>query len=188
MLKINDSSFNHVRIDRGIAGLYNQSTDDGVPIEVALSGAMLIREPALCWKYLKDLGKAAQTAEPNEGHRILAKWEERFDRFLILTQNIDGFHGQAGSKHVIEMHGTVDALECTVCHWRDTEPLPNVDELPPVPTCKSCGAVARPPVVLFGENLQDHNVLKYQGEIESGPSFDVILSIGTTSVFPYIAG
>ncbi|HAJ88805.1 MAG TPA: NAD-dependent protein deacylase, partial [Pseudomonas sp.] len=59
---------------RGLGGLYNGATDDGVPIEVALSGPTLQRQPALCWKYLAEIGRACLRAEPNAGHFAIAEW------------------------------------------------------------------------------------------------------------------
>lgn len=179
---------------RGITGLYNRETDDGIPIEVALSGQTFREDPKLCWKYIRELELACRGAEPNEGHRILAKWErDRFSRFWILTQNIDRFHVRAGSFNVIEIHGNVESLECTVCDWSSSsytnESIEEVGDTATwkTPTCDACGAIARPPVILFGEQLRREDIESYGREIESGPPFDVVLSIGTTSVFPYIA-
>jgi NAD-dependent deacetylase len=169
---------------RGIGGLYNGDTDEGVPIEVALSGHALRQNPALCWKYLHQIGDACRQAGPNDGHRALVRLERHFDHLCVLTQNVDGFHRQAGSSDVIEIHGNLEALLCMACPWR----LDHVGgtELAPVPLCPACGSVLRPNVVLFGEMLPDPAVLRYEQAMSAG--FDVVLSIGTTSVFPYIAG
>jgi len=174
---------------RGVSGLYNRETDDGVPIEVALSGETFRRNPELCWKYIRELEVACRDATPNIGHEVLARWEHRFDRFWILTQNIDSFHRRAGNKNVIEIHGHVESLQCTVCDWSAPSPQTTSadDNEWKIPTCDSCGAIARPPVILFGEQLRSSDVEVYGREIEYGAPFDVVLSIGTTSVFPYIA-
>lgn len=172
---------------RGITGLYNRDTEDGIPIELALSGETFRRDPALCWKYIRELELACRDAEPNEGHAVLAEWEKRFERFLVLTQNIDSFHRRAGNEHVIEIHGDVNSLHCTVCDWKETNARTDQDDVPwDMPTCKSCGAVARPPVVLFGEQLRSNDVAQYVREIDK-KCYDVVMSVGTTSVFPYIA-
>ncbi len=169
---------------RGLGGLYNGVTEEGLPIEEALSGAMLRSRPALCWKYMHQIGDACRGAGPNEGHRVLARWQDRFQHVTVLTQNVDGFHVQAGSRDVIEIHGNLGVLHCTRCSWRTLDPEGQVRQA--VPRCPDCGALARPEVVLFGEMLPDRAVLRYQVALETG--FDLVLSVGTTSVFPYIAG
>ena len=172
---------------RGVSGLYNRDTEDGMSIEEALSGPTFQRYPGLCWKYIRELELACSQAEPNRGHEILAEWETKFERFLVLTQNIDGFHKRAGSKNLIEIHGDVRSLQCTNCSWTcDNSEAEHLKvSLPPM--CPQCDSVTRPPVVLFGEMLRKDDLRAYAQRIEHAPPFDVCLSIGTTSVFPYIA-
>jgi NAD-dependent deacetylase len=102
----------------------------------------------------------------------------------VLTQNVDGFHRAAGSKNVIEIHGDIHDLECRACGWERR--VTSYAELPLPPPCPRCAAVIRPRVVLFGEVLPDAAVAALARELRQG--FDVVVSIGTTSVFPYIAG
>jgi NAD-dependent deacetylase len=150
---------------RGIGGLYEQEeTDDGIPIEAALSGAMFERDPALTWKYIAEL-------------------ERRFDRVWTLTQNVDGLHHAAGSEQVIDIHGDVHRLVCTRCghRWRVTSYAGL--EIPP--SCPECASLVRPEVVLFGEMLPFDRTRLLQEQLTRG--FDAVFSIGTTSVFPYIA-
>ena len=171
---------------RGIGGLYNdKTTEDQFPIETALSGAMLEANPAITWKYLHQIEHSCRGARFNDAHAIIAEWQERFE-VCVLTQNIDGFHRDAGSRHLIEMHGDVHRLLCTACDWRTR--IADFDELPPgmPPACPACGEPVRPDVVLFGEMLPEAALSRYYRELDAG--FDVVLSIGTTSVFPYIAG
>src|SRR3546814_7450502 len=96
---------------RGLGGLYNGETEDGLPIEVALSGPTLRRDPALCWKYLAEIGRACLQAEPNAGHVAIAELQRRKSGAWVLTQNIDGFHRRAGSPPdtLIELHGPLSA-------------------------------------------------------------------------------
>ena len=82
---------------RGLGGLYNGHTAEGLPIEAALSGPMLQRDPALCWKYLAELGKACLGAQANAGHHAIAELQRRKPGCWLLTQNIDGYHRAAGS-------------------------------------------------------------------------------------------
>ncbi len=73
---------------RGIGGLYNDHTDDGVPIEVAMSGDMLRRDPALCWKYLAQLGSACLGAQPNAAHRAIAELQTLKPDCWVLTRRL----------------------------------------------------------------------------------------------------
>jgi len=169
---------------RGIGGLYDrETTEEGVPIEVALSGDMLRQDPALCWKYIAQIERACRGARPNRGHEMLAAIERDKPRCCVLTQNVDGFHRAAGSRNVIEIHGDIHDLVCLGCGARERVQDYATLEIPP--RCGSCAALIRPEVVLFGEMLPDNAVGALRGELERG--FDVVFSIGTTSVFPYIA-
>jgi len=170
---------------RGIGGLYDgQSTEDGLPIEAALSGTMLTTRPAVCWKYIAQIEAACRDARHNRGHELLAAFERKIPRTWVLTQNVDGFHRDAGSHNVIEMHGNVHHLRCTRCSWRATVADYRALTLPPA--CPACAALVRPEVVLFGERLPAEALAIYDRELTLG--FDLVVSIGTTSVFPYIAG
>lgn len=168
---------------RGVGGLYNYGeTEEGLPIEELLSGRMLAKSPAVCWKYIHQIERACRGAAPNRAHEIIAAFESRFPRTCVLTQNVDGLHKRAGSTHVIEIHGDIHKLGCTACDYR-TE-VEDYSALAPLPLCPRCGGVVRPCVVLFGEMLPEAAIDTLEHELERG--FDVIFSIGTTSVFPYI--
>ena len=170
---------------RGIGGLYERgATDEGIPIEVALSGAMMKRDPALCWKYIAQIERACRGATFNAAHAFLAEVEAEVPGTWVLTQNVDGFHRAAGSRQVIEIHGDVHRLACGVCAWRDVVGDYSALEIPP--RCPGCGSVVRPEVVLFGELLPDDAVRTMNTQLSRG--FDAVVSIGTTSAFPYIAG
>lgn len=169
---------------RGIGGLYDDvETDDGIAIEDALSGETMRSRPELCWKYIAQIERACRGAKPNRGHEVIAAIGERIPRTVVLTQNVDGFHGAAGSENVIEIHGNVHELVCPRCSW--TEHVDDYAGLEIPPLCPKCDAVARPAVVLFGEMLPVAAVLRLEEELTRG--FDLVFSIGTTSVFPYIA-
>ena len=169
---------------RGIGGLYEQEeTDDGIPIETALSGAMFQRDPAITWKYIHQIESSCRNAGPNRAHEVIAEIERRFDRVWTLTQNVDGFHHAAGSKQVIDIHGDVHRLLCTRCghRWR----VMSYVGLDIPPSCPECASLVRPEVVLFGEMLPLDRAEMLQEQLTRG--FDVVFTIGTTSVFPYIA-
>lgn len=170
---------------RGLGGLYNGQTDEGLPIEAALSGPMLQRDPALCWKYLAELGRACLGAAPNAGHFAIAELQRRMPECWVLTQNIDGYHRQAGSpaERLIEIHGEIAPLYCLSCGAQDGELLAHLQR-PLPPRCGQCGGVLRPPVVLFEEMLPEAAIGTLYAELRQG--FDVVLSVGTSSSFPYI--
>jgi NAD-dependent deacetylase len=170
---------------RGIGGLYDaQHPEEGIPIEEILSGEMLRRRPELTWKYLGQIEQATRGARFNRAHEIIAEMESHFERVWTLTQNIDGLHRQAGTKNVLEIHGSLHHLVCTGCQWQQTVADYGGLNLPP--RCPQCGAILRPRVVLFGETLPHETVEMFYAQLQAG--FDVVFSIGTTSVFPYIAG
>ncbi len=169
---------------RGIGGLYNdQTTEDSFPIETALSGSMLEANPAITWKYLHQIEHACRGARFNDAHAIIAEWQDHFE-VCVLTQNIDGFHRDAGSRNLIEIHGDIHDLYCTRCDYAATVPDYSGLNLPPA--CPRCHALVRPRVVLFGEVLPAHAIQHLYRELDQG--FDLVFTIGTTSVFPYIAG
>ena len=169
---------------RGIGGLYNvEVTDEGYAIEESLSASMLASNPALTWKYLAQIGRAVSGVTFNRAHEVIAEMEAHFPRVWTLTQNVDGFHTQAGATNVVEAHGNMHSLSCVKCHASATVSDFNEEmELPP--KCPACGGLVRPDVVLFGELLSSEGIATIQREIEAG--FDVVFSIGTSSVFPYI--
>lgn len=172
---------------RGISGLYNSGlTEEGIPVEDAISGAMLEKNPKLCWKYLNQIHSACIGKTFNAAHEFIAQVEAEKPGTCVLTQNIDGFHLAAGSRNVIEIHGHLRSLHCNLCDsdWKFTDPELQFDD--GVPRCAECISRMRPNVVLFGEKLQDDQVRRYREEMEEG--FDMVFSIGTTSIFPYISG
>jgi len=170
---------------RGLGGLYNGHTAEGLPIETALSGPMLQRDPALCWKYLAELGRACLGAQANAGHLAIAELQRKKPQCWLLTQNIDGYHRAAGSpmERVIEIHGELAPLYCQSCGAVDNELAEHLSR-PLPPRCKQCAGVLRPPVVLFEEMLPEQAIDTLYSELRKG--FEMVLSIGTSASFPYI--
>lgn len=168
---------------RGVGGLYDRGeTDEGLPIEELLSGEMMEKNPAACWKYIHQIESACRGAGPSRAHHIVADFQKKIPRTWVLTQNVDGLHVRAGSKNVIEIHGNVSRLACTECSYRTR--VESYVGLGDVPSCPRCTSVVRPEVVLFGEMLPALAVAALEREMDHG--FDVVISIGTTSAFPYI--
>ncbi|HEX8595299.1 MAG TPA: NAD-dependent deacylase [Pseudomonas sp.] len=170
---------------RGIGGLYNDQTAEGLPIEMALSGPMLRRDPELCWKYIAQLGKACLGGQPNDAHYAIAQLQRMKPDCWVLTQNVDGYHRAAGSppERLIEIHGQLAPLYCQSCAAQDPELSAHLDR-PLPPLCHRCGGVLRPSVVLFEEMLPQLTLETLDREMAKG--FDAVLSIGTTASFPYI--
>jgi len=169
---------------RGIGGLYEDAlTEEGMEIEDALSGPMFSQRPEVVWKYIDQIARGFLGARPNRGHEVIAALEKRMTRVWTLTQNVDAFHSQAGAENVIELHGDVHRLRCTSCDYRTR--VDDWSALNVPPACPECGAMVRPEVVLFGEMLPDPEVKTLMRELERG--FDVVLTIGTSSLFPYIS-
>ncbi len=170
---------------RGIGGLYHERlTGEGFSIEEALSGWMLARRPDITWKYIAEIEANCRGARPNAAHRLIAALEQHKERVCVLTQNVDGLHRLAGSRELIEIHGTVHQLRCLACPHARTVPDYAGLSLPPV--CPRCGGPLRPDVVLFGEELPSAAIAHLEEVLASG--VDLVVSIGTSSLFPYIAG
>lgn len=170
---------------RGIGGLYHERlTGEGLSIEQALSGRMLATRPGITWKYLAEIEANCRGAQPNAAHDIIAAIEREKPDTWVLTQNVDSLHRFAGSRNLIEIHGSLHRLRCTECpHSRS---IPDFAGMQMPPLCPACGGILRPNVVLFGEELPARGIERLEGIIEGG--LDLVVSIGTTSVFPYIAG
>jgi NAD-dependent deacetylase len=169
---------------RGVGGLYNSGeTVEGLAIEEMLSGEVFRERPQWTWKYLRQVEEACRGAQPNRGHAVLAEMERHFPRVWVLTQNVDGLHRAAGSRNVIAIHGDLHEVCCTRCAYRAT--VVDYTGLTDLPRCRECSAVLRPDVVLFGEALPDAGLRELRHQLREG--FDIVFSVGTTSVFPYIS-
>lgn len=142
------------------------------------------RNPKLVWEWYAMRRERVKQAQPNPGHIALAKFEEIFPNFTLITQNVDGLHQKAGSKNVIELHGNIMRNKCFAnSHPVDVEKLPASSEIPP--SCPICRSPIRPDVVWFGE-LLDPDILS---EAENATkNADVFFSIGTSSVVYPAAG
>ncbi len=136
------------------------------------------RDPKLVWEFYEARRRDMSLAKPNAGHQALVEIERRVETFTLITQNIDGLHTLAGSKNVICLHGDIWKIRCIRCSYSRTDREPLAD-LPPY--CK-CGAMLRPAVVWFGEQLPE-------GAIEAATravlAADVFIVAGTSAqVYP----
>lgn len=169
---------------RGVGGIYDDGqADQGLPMEVILSGETFQRDPGLTWRHLARVEAAARGAAPSEGHRVIAALQARRQSEVhLITQNVDGLHQAAGSEDVIEIHGNARTLRCTECGQRTC--VPDYSELTIPPSCAVCHGLLRPDVVLFGEMLPEDAVARLTAETARG--FDAVVSVGTSSLFPYV--
>jgi len=129
-------------------------------------------DPKLVWEWYEDRRKNILAAKPNAGHYAIAELE-KFTKIVVLTQNIDGLHQRAGSKNVLELHGSIIRIKCTVCNYK-ADIQTKFDSLPP--KC-DCGNILRPDVVWFGESLPQD--IWQQAMIEAS-SCDMMIVAGTS--------
>jgi NAD-dependent deacetylase len=122
------------------------------PMEYATIDAFLA-DPAKVWDFYGRRLEMLGTAEPNDGHRALAELEDRGWVRAVVTQNIDRLHELAGSRALVEVHGSIRSSSCLDCGA--VVPFAEVVELLPVPHCPNCGRVLKPDVVMFGELLPE---------------------------------
>ena len=132
---------------RGKNGLYKETYNK--PPEYYLSIDCLYNEPKEFYKFYRDKMNSLN-AKPNVVHKYLVKLEEKDKLKAIITQNIDGLHQKAGSKNVLEIHGTIYKNFCTNCHKEYSAKY--IFESNGIPIC-NCGGLIRPAVVLYGESL-----------------------------------
>lgn len=135
---------------RSAGGLYTTSHDLPYPAEYMLSHDCFVTEPELFMDFYRQY-LVHPSALPNRAHRALAELERRGNLAAVVTQNIDGLHQEAGSRRVIELHGSVHRNHCLGCgrHYG----LDVIMQAPGIADCPACGAMIRPDVVLYGEAL-----------------------------------
>jgi len=137
-------------------------------------------DPALVWAWYNERIAAYLAAAPNAGHRALAELQELVSSVVVATQNVDGLHARAGSRHVLELHGSIFDVKCTGrCVPRGTpfERLGGPLDLERLQH-DGCDGLRRPGVVWFGESLPQNTLLEAQRESRQA---DVILVAGTSA-------
>jgi NAD-dependent deacetylase len=156
------------------------------PLEVASLNTFRTR-PEKFYAWFRPLAGQIFNAQPNRAHIALAGLESQGHVRSIVTQNIDMLHQKAGSKRVIEMHGTLATLSCTQC-FQQVESLPYLKpfvEAGEIPHCPNCGAVLKPDVILFGEQLPQKAWFEAQRDaracdlmVVAGSSLEVLPAAG----------
>jgi len=171
---------------RGIGGVYDDPAR-GNDIIDALSGHTLASDPDRTWRAVGELARHAAGARPNAAHAALVEIEEHVERFVLLTQNVDGLHQTAGTRNLIAVHGSIRDARCTGCGLRSQFTAAELGAIEAAPVCDHCGATLRTDAVLFGEMLPAQVVQRMYEEF-SVASPEVLLVIGTSALFPYITG
>jgi NAD-dependent protein deacetylase/lipoamidase len=155
------------------------------PMEYATIDAFR-RDPVKVWEFYALRFEVLTTAQPNAGHVALAELEARGLVHALVTQNIDGLHERAGSREVIEVHGSIRSASCLACG--DRMPLADVVAAlrdAPAPPCRRCGAIVKPDVVMFGELLPAEAIDR---AVELAERAGLLLVVGSSlEVYP-VAG
>ena len=165
---------------RSTNGLYNQTYK--YPPEEIISHSFFEENPEEFFRFYKNR-MLYLDAQPNEVHRFIAECEKKGKSLGVVTQNIDGLHQKAGSKHVYELHGSVLRNYCMDCStFYSAEYIKNSEG---IPRCQKCGGIIKPDVVLYEEGLSQAVV---EGAVAAIQSADVMIVLGTSLVVYPAAG
>ncbi len=181
------ASFSRARASAPSPGFPDFRSAEGIwarydPFEVAHIDAFR-RDPARVWEFYALRLDVLGQAEPNDGHRALAELEEHGWIRAVVTQNVDGLHARAGSREIVEVHGSLREAECVRCGVR--VPMADVLESLPLPPCPECGEVLKPGVVMFGELLPAQAIERAQ---QLAAEAGLLLVVGSSlEVYPVAA-
>lgn len=166
---------------RSNTGLYTTSDNKDYPPEYMLSHSCYRDHPEAFYEYYKE-NMIYKDAKPNRAHLALAKLEEMGKLKAVITQNIDGLHQLAGSKEVLELHGSILDNYCDKCgSYYDLDYVINSEDV--VPKCDKCGGVVKPDVVLYEEGLNQDTINKAIMYLSKAD----VLIVGGTSLTVYPA-
>ena len=156
------------------------------PMEVAHIDAWR-RDPGRFWSFYGDRFASLVEKQPNEAHRVLAELERRGLIRAVITQNIDRLHRSAGTRRLIEVHGSIEWSVCLECRGKLAldRVLEQLEAGNSVPRCPACSAPLKPDVVLFGELLPERAMAEAQGLAHEA---DLMVCVGSSlEVYP-VAG
>ena len=163
---------------RGAGGLW-----EGRPVEELATPQGFRADPVRVWRFYEERRCNLARCRPNPAHEVLARWQQRFSAYTLVTQNVDGLHEAAGSRGVLHVHGSIWMVRCTRCGNERHEPAAPLPEVPP--RCSACGAMERPGVVWFGEPLPE-DVLRAASQ--AAARAEVMVVVGTSAVVYPAAG
>ncbi len=156
---------------RGVGGLWRTHR-----VEELASPQGFARDPQLVWTWYNERNAVHRRAQPNAGHYALVELERRVRDFTLATQNVDSLHLRAGTRHLLELHGSLRIARCTRCDARrslDATGLPLED------IEHECGGFMRPDIVWFGESLPR---AAWEEAAAAASRADVVLVVGTSAV------
>ena len=139
------------------------------------------KQPEVVWDWYNWRRELISKCSPNPAHDFIANLEKNSKEFLLVTQNVDGLHQRAGSRKIIEIHGSVWKIKCISCNY-NVESWEVPIKYPP--KCPICNNLLRPAVVWFGESL-DYNNLKLSVDFIN--QSDLLIIIGTSGVVQPVA-
>lgn len=159
---------------RGDGGVWESEDVERVGTRAAME-----RDPALVWKTFVHLATAAKSALPNAAHLAITDFQKRAGEenwVCVLTQNVDGLHKKAGTKSVLEMHGSLAKMRCTGCELKPVV----LEQVPQeAPSCGECGALMRYDVVLFDEPLKSKTGMGMWVAMED---CELFIAVGTSGL------
>lgn len=158
----------------------NTTVWKGMPFDVISSAQMIQRDLPAVWEWFDYRRNFMGEIEANPAHHEIARWQDRFADFTLVTQNIDGLHQKAGSRNVIELHGNIWRARCTVCRFSD-----DFSKVQRPDACLECGNFLRPDVVLFGELLPAG---AFEFAAERAATCELCFVIGTSGLVYPAAG
>ena len=167
---------------------------ENYPVEKVASPEGFEEDPALVWRFYSERRARARECEPNPGHRALADVESRLgDRFLLVTQNVDGLHARAGSRRLVEIHGNLFQTRCSGCSREpyDDAAVYHAEALPWCEVCEQAGrrSLLRPNIVWFGEMLDPRQLARVDAFLQEGAGGSLVyLAVGTSGVVYPAAG
>ena len=150
---------------------------EGHRVEDVATPMAFDRDPQLVWRFYNGRRENVAKVKPNPGHFALVELENRYgDGFTLATQNVDGLHRDAGTRNLLEVHGSLRRTRCTNCGREEDRGL---EPLGDRPLCPHCGALLRPAIVWFNESLPEEVWMK---AMLAARECDVFLVIGTSAV------
>lgn len=158
------------------------------PTELATPEAFE-KNPKLVWEWYCERRNRIRSSQPNAAHRAIVNLALHSKEFLLVTQNVDDLHARAewegkrlAPDQIVQIHGDIFVTRCSRCdsQSRDAE----IDDVDP-PKCPQCGALMRPGVIWFGEELDPHEEQRVNAFLNRGPC-DIVIVVGTTATFDYI--
>jgi NAD-dependent deacetylase len=163
---------------RGAGGLW-----EGHAVQQVATPEAFHADPLMVWRFYDQRRINLTKVRPNPAHAVLARWQDRFPSYQLVTQNVDGLHHAAGAREVVELHGSIWRVRCVGCGREREDRSAPLPDLPP--RCSACGGLERPGVVWFGEYLPARAMALATAAVEA---CDVLVVVGTSAVVYPAAG